>query len=48
MSGEDSIRDLIAFPKTTTAQCLMTSAPSLIPDEHVVELHIRRLDQSGE
>jgi aspartyl-tRNA synthetase len=43
MSGEDSIRDVIAFPKTTTAQCLLTSAPSVVPDEQVAELHIRNL-----
>ncbi len=43
MSGEDSIRDVIAFPKTTTAQCLLTSAPSPISDEQVAELHIRNL-----
>jgi aspartyl-tRNA synthetase len=43
MSGEDSIRDVIAFPKTTTAQCLLTSAPSPIPDEQVAELHIRNV-----
>jgi aspartyl-tRNA synthetase len=43
MSGEESIRDVIAFPKTTTAQCLLTSAPSRIPDEQVAELHIRNL-----
>jgi aspartyl-tRNA synthetase len=41
MVGEESIRDVIAFPKTTTAQCLLTAAPSLIPDEQVAELHIR-------
>jgi aspartyl-tRNA synthetase len=43
MSGEDSIRDVIAFPKTTTAQCLLTSAPSMIPDEQIAELHIQNL-----
>ena len=46
MSGEESIRDVIAFPKTTTAQCLLTSAPSRIPDGQVAELHIRSLDDS--
>ncbi len=43
MCAEDSIRDVIAFPKTTTAQCLLTSAPSTVPDEQVAELHIRNL-----
>ena len=43
MSGEESIRDVIAFPKTTTAQCLLTGAPSAIPDAQVAELHIKNL-----
>jgi aspartyl-tRNA synthetase len=45
MSGEESIRDVIAFPKTTTAQCLLTSAPSRVPAAQVAELHIRNLDE---
>ena len=47
MSGEDSIRDVIAFPKTTTAQCLLTAAPSAIPDEQVAELHIRNVSKNS-
>ena len=43
MSDEDSIRDVIAFPKTNQAQCLLTSAPSMIPDEQIAELHIQNL-----
>ena len=41
MAGTESIRDVIAFPKTTTAQCLMTGAPSPIPDEQLAEVHVQ-------
>jgi len=40
MAGEPSIRDVIAFPKTTTAQCPLTDAPSPIAQSQLDELHI--------
>src|SRR5690606_7561217 len=40
MAGTESIRDVIAFPKTTGAQCLMTGAPSPIPDRQLAEVHV--------
>jgi aspartyl-tRNA synthetase len=47
MTGEPSIRDVIAFPKTTTAQCLLTDAPSAIPDEQLAELHLENKQEDG-
>jgi aspartyl-tRNA synthetase len=41
MAGTESIRDVIAFPKTTTAQDLMTAAPSIVGDAQLAELHVR-------
>jgi aspartyl-tRNA synthetase len=41
MAGSDSIRDVIAFPKTASAQCLLTSAPSPIDDKQLAELHVQ-------
>ncbi len=41
MTGSESIRDVIAFPKTQRASCLMTNAPNVVDDKQLRELHIK-------
>ena len=47
LAGAESIRDVIAFPKTQRASCLMTDAPSAVDAQQLRELHIRLRKPAG-
>ena len=47
LSGLDSIRDTIAFPKTQKGNCLMTSAPSKIETKQLTDLGIMAINKGG-
>ncbi len=48
MTGADSIREVIAFPKTQSAHCVMTDAPGIVTQQHLRELNINLRKQPGE
>jgi hypothetical protein len=49
-AGAPSIRDVIAFPKTTQAQCALTGAPAAVADAQLSELHVAvvREEEAGD
>jgi aspartyl-tRNA synthetase len=47
LTGSDSIRDVIAFPKTQKGTCLMSEAPSMVENKQLRELGIRLAEKQG-
>ena len=47
LAGASSIRDVIAFPKTASAQCLLTRAPGSVSDAQLRDLHVRRAEEAA-
>ncbi len=47
LTGEESIRDAIAFPKTQQARCLLTGAPSGVESSQLKELHVASTNKPG-
>ena len=45
MVGAESIRDVIAFPKTQSALCLLSEAPGPVPDDSLEELHVKKIEE---
>ena len=45
MVGAESIRDVIAFPKTQSALCLLSEAPGSVPDDSLEELHVKKIEE---
>jgi aspartyl-tRNA synthetase len=51
LAGATSIRDVVAFPKTATAQCLLTQAPGSVSDAQLADLHVQKkiqVERGGE
>lgn len=48
MTGEDNIREVIAFPKVKDASCLMTEAPTAVDEKQLEELSIETIDVEEE
>lgn len=48
LAGAPSIRDVIAFPKTSAAQCALTGAPAAVASEQLAALHVAPLPKQAE